>query len=157
MNDFLQRVMLSAVSRSVAHVEGGGIPFVGVVVRAGEVISGFCVNRVHETGDASAHAEVVAIRDALAATGGSTLRGSVLLATGEPCGMCYRYALNAQIADIRVAVDREQVASFGFDYRSSYPAFGIDDALRGVLMSPLRVTGSLEPFTRFVALHASRN
>ena len=60
-------LMARAVDFCTAHVEAGGLPFVGVVVNAdGVAISGFGVNRVAETGDPMAHAEVVAIREAIA-------------------------------------------------------------------------------------------
>lgn len=154
MTDFLQDVMAQAVAKALAHVEGGGIPFVGVVVDKARMISGFGVNRVHETGDPTAHAEIVAIRDALDVTGRTDLRETVLLATGEPCGMCYQYALDVGITDIRVAVTRDQVAALGFDYRNSYQAFGITDTVRGTRMRPLRVPDDTEPFIRFLALHS---
>lgn len=154
MTSFLRNVMKQAVSHALDHVEDGGIPFVGVVVDDDHMISGFSVNRVHETGDPTAHAEIVAIRDALATTGRQDLRGTTLLATGEPCGMCYLYALNAQIIDIRVAIARDQVAAFGFDYRSSYPEFGITDAIRGAHMQRLRVPDDTRPFTRFLTLQS---
>lgn len=153
MTDFIQKVLTEAVAASLAHVESGGIPFVGVIVDGDQVISEFGVNRVHETGDPTAHAEIVAIRAALAASGRTDLRGTILLATGEPCGMCYRYALDAGITDIRVAVPRDEVALLGFDYRDSYRAFGITDTIRGSHMHPLRVPGDTEPFTRFHTLH----
>ena len=60
-------------------------------------------------------------------------------------------------SDIRVAVDRDQVAELGFDYRYSYPAFDITDSLRNTLMRPLRVSGDTEPFIRFLTLHNIRN
>lgn len=153
MTDFLQHVLTRAVAASLAHVENGGIPFVGVIVDGEQVLSEFGVNRVHETGDPTAHAEIVAIRDALAASGRTDLHGTILLATGEPCGMCYRYALDVGITDIRVAVPRDEVAILGFDYRDSYRAFGITDTIRGTHMLPLRVPGDTEPFTRFLTLH----
>lgn len=157
MTNHLEQIMRQAVVRSITHVESGGLPFVGVIVDGQQVISEFGVNRVHETGDPSAHAEITAIRDALTSSGRTDLRGTTLLATGEPCGMCYRYAIDARIADIRVAVDRDQVAELGFDYRYSYPAFDITDSLRNTLMRPLRVSGDTEPFIRFLALHNIRN
>ena len=153
MASFLENVMARAVAASRAHVEAGGIPFVGVIVDDGQVISKFGVNRVHETGDQTAHAEIVAIRDALASTGRTDLRGAILLATGEPCGMCYRYAINAKVTDIRVAVPRDEVAALGFDYRDSYRVFGVTDTIRDTYMLSLRVPGDTEPFTRFLALH----
>jgi cytosine/adenosine deaminase len=157
MTSFLEQLMAQAVIRSITHVESGGIPFVGVIVDGQQAISEFGVNRVQETGDPSAHAEIVAIRDALSSSGKTDLRGTTLLATGEPCGMCYRHAINARITDIRVAVDRDQVAELGFDYRHSYPSFGITDSLRNSLMRPLRVSGDAEPFIRFLALQNLRN
>lgn len=153
MTDFLKHVMTQSVTVSLAHVERGGIPFVGVVVDDDQAISEYGVNRVHETGEPTAHAEIVAIRDALAASGRTDLRGTILLATGEPCGMCYRYALDAGITDIRVAVPRDEVAAFGFDYRDSYRAYGITDTIRGTHMRSLRVPGDTEPFARFLTLH----
>lgn len=153
MTGFMHEVMRQAVARALAHVERGGIPFVGVVVERDRVLSGFGVNRVHESGDPSAHAEIVAIREALAVTGRPDLPGATLLATGEPCGMCYKYALDARITDIRVAVARDRVAEMGFDYRESYSVFGIADALRSIHMRPLDVPGAIEPFTRFLTLH----
>ena len=157
MTNHLEQIMRQAVVRSITHVESGGLPFVGVIVDGKQVISEFGVNRVQETGDPSAHAEITAIRDALTSSGRTDLRGTTLLATGEPCGMCYRHAVNARIADIRVAVDRDQVAELGFDYQYSYPAFDITDSLRNTLMRPLRVSGDTKPFIRFLALHNIRN
>lgn len=147
----LRAVMDLAVEACITHVAAGGLPFVGVLVAAdGEVISGFGVNRVRETGDPTAHAEVVAMRDAMTTHGLDTLTGAVLLATGEPCGLCYRYAVDRGVEAIYVAVDRDEVAAFGFDYRASYPAFGITDEHRAELLRPLPVARGDEPFTRYL-------
>lgn len=150
----LRAVMERAVAACVAHVEAGGLPFVGVLADAtGEVISGFGVNRVRETGDPTAHAEIVAMRDAMTALGLDTLDGIALLATGEPCGLCYRYAIDHGIDRIHVAVDRDTVAGFGIDYRAGYRAFGITDARRAELMRPLPVGRAAEPFTRYLRIN----
>lgn len=86
----LHREMRTAVDFSTRHVDGGGLPFVGAVADNSGIISRLGVNEVHETGDPSAHAEIVAMRDALSSHGRETLTGTILLATGEPCGLCYR-------------------------------------------------------------------
>lgn len=152
----LSAVMVDAVAASAEHVEAGGLPFVGAVVNtAGEVLSEFGVNRVAETGDPTAHAEVVAMRDAMSRQCLETLAGCVLLATGEPCGLCYRYAIDHGIDTVYVAVDRDVVASLGFDYRSSYPAFGITDLHRAGTFRPLPVDHGIDPFTRYLHLHFS--
>ena len=61
----LHTIMVEAVHQCIQHVDSGGLPFVGVVVQSGVAVSNFGFNRVYETGDASAHAEVVAMRDAM--------------------------------------------------------------------------------------------
>lgn len=149
-------VMAQAVDACTEHVDAGGLPFVGVVVNAdGEMVSGFGVNRVAETGDPMAHAEVVAMRDAMTRYGLDSLTGYTLLATGEPCGLCYRYAIDHGIDIIYVAVDREEVASLGFDYRSSYPAFGITDTQRTELFRSLPVEHGIDPFAHYLHHHLS--
>lgn len=148
--------MAQAVDACTAHVAGGGLPFVGVLVNAhAERVSGFGVNRVAETGDPTAHAEIVAMRDAMLRQGLHTLSGYTLLATGEPCGLCYRYAIDHGIERIYVAVDRDHVARFGLDYRTSYPAFGITPAERDSRYRPLPVAHRTEPFTHYLHRHAS--
>ena len=82
----LHTIMVEAVHQCIQHVDSGGLPFVGVVVQSRVAVSNFGFNRVYETGDASAHAEVVAMRDAMSRLKCSDLSGTVLLATGEPCG-----------------------------------------------------------------------
>lgn len=151
----LAGLMQDAVDVSVRHVEAGGMPFVGVLIHDDGYVSSPGVNLVHETGDSTAHAEIVAMRAAMRDRIRSNLPGSWLLATGEPCGLCYRFALDHQVERVYVAVDSDTVAEQGFDYRGSYPAFGIDrSGLTGVVHR-LPVPGALEPFERF--LHLRRN
>lgn len=95
------------------------------------------------------------MRDALATRGLDTLAGTVLLATGEPCGLFYRFAIAHGVDEIHVAVDRDDVARFGFDYRASYPALGISDAIRDALFRPLPAERDTEPFIRFQHTHTS--
>lgn len=142
--------MEQAVETYVTHVETGGLPFVGVVVDETGVVSEFGVNRVHELGDLSAHAEIVAMRAAMVSHGLGSLDGTTLLATGEPCGLCYRFALDHRVDAIYVAVDRDEVADFGFDYRSSYPGLGITDDLRSGLLRHLPVKRGAEPFAKYL-------
>lgn len=152
----LRSVMDQAVEVCTAEVDAGGLPFVGVVVdQAGQVLSGFGINQVAETGDPTAHAEIVAMREAMSTHQLGSLTGTVLLATGEPCGLCCRYAIDYGIEAIYVAADRNEVAAYGFDYRASYPAFGITDARRDTLFRSLPVEQAIEPFTRYLNLHAS--
>lgn len=147
--------MARAIEAGTRHVETGGLPFVGVLVDADGRASDHGFNRVDETGDATAHAEIEAMRAELLARGAGDLRDTWLLATGEPCGLCYRFALDQRVERIYVAASSDVAAAWGFDYRSSYAAFAIDRAQlrRDGVVRDLPVAGAEEPFRRFRRRH----
>lgn len=99
--------------------------------------------------------DVVAMRDAITTHSLDTLAGTMLLATGEPCGLCYRSAIDHGIDTVYVAVDRDEVADLGFDYRASYPGFGITDTRRSELIRLLAVDRGIDPFTHYLNLQLS--
>ncbi|WP_380721572.1 nucleoside deaminase [Saccharothrix hoggarensis] len=134
--------MRDAVGIALAEVERGGIPFAGVVLHPTAGVLGTGVNRVLVERDPTAHAEIVALR-AAAKAGPALVAESVLLASGEPCGMCYRAAFDHGIDTVYYAVGADEAARYGFDYRASYR--GLDRGGRTV--EPCRVEGSLDPFT----------
>ena len=75
----------------------GEVPVGAVVVVNGEVIGrGF--NRPITTNDPTAHAEIVALRDAARRIGNYRLTGSTLYVTIEPCQMCVGAMVHARIA-----------------------------------------------------------
>ena len=115
-----EQLMKNVVSYSTEHVRDGGIPFTAFVIDSNGEVLGKGVNRVLENHDPTAHAEIEAIRDACRHTQSHQLNGMTLLASGEPCAMCYFNALYSGIAEVVFAVDRNEVAELGFDYRSSY-------------------------------------
>ena len=79
--------MRRAIEQAQAAIETGQTPFGAVVVRDGELIAAGH-NEVWKTCDPTAHAEVVAIRRATAATGSIDLSGCEMYTTCEPCPMC---------------------------------------------------------------------
>lgn len=144
-----------AVAAAVDHVHNGGIPFSAFVVDRDGVILGRGINRVREHNDPTAHAEVEAIRDACRGHQRSRLTGTTLLASGEPCAMCYMSALYAGVSEVLYAVDRDEVAAYGFDYRSTYDLFAHDPrSWRQPAVGKLAVSGRLQPFMAFRS-HAS--
>jgi tRNA(adenine34) deaminase len=78
------RLALDEARLALAH---GDVPIGAVVVRDGEVIASRH-NERERTGDPTAHAEVLAVRDAAAAVGSWRLDGCSLVVTLEPCVMC---------------------------------------------------------------------
>lgn len=146
----ITQLMEEAVAFSVDHVHEGGIPFTAFVVDQNGAILGRGVNRVREHHDPTAHAEVEAIRDACRSHGTTHLHGTTLLASGEPCAMCYMSALYAGISQIFYAADRDEAAAHGFDYRGTYRLFADDpQSWRSPAVSKLAVSQGLHPFLAF--------
>ena len=78
------RLALREAARALQH---GDVPVGAVVVRDGEVIVDGCNEREHRQ-DPTAHAEMLALREAARALGGWRLLGCVVYVTLEPCSMC---------------------------------------------------------------------
>ena len=74
----------------------GEVPIGAVVVRNGEVV-GRGYNQPIGQQDPTAHAEVIALRDAARRTGNYRLTGSAIYVTIEPCAMCAGALVNARI------------------------------------------------------------
>ena len=82
------------------HAEAAGeVPVGAVVVLDGQVI-GRGHNRVIAASDPTAHAEIVALKDAAQAVSNYRLAGADLYTTVEPCPMCCGAALNARVARV---------------------------------------------------------
>ncbi|MCB0769651.1 MAG: nucleoside deaminase [Flavobacteriales bacterium] len=98
---------------------GDGGPFGCVIVKDGKVI-GRGNNKVTSTLDPTAHAEVVAIREACKAVGDFQLTGCVLYTSCEPCPMCLGAIYWARPDRIVFACTREDAADAGFDDQLIY-------------------------------------
>ncbi|MER7931262.1 nucleoside deaminase [Streptomyces sp. NPDC093272] len=141
-----------AVRLSREHVAEGGIPFSGVVVDDGRILgTGF--NRVREDDDPTAHAEVVALRAAAAKHGAYAVAGATLIASGEPCALCYLASLYFRVGHIVHVADRTTAARYGFDYSGSYAVFAEDPANWPVKVTSLPVPEGTLPFEEFLALN----
>jgi len=99
--------------------EGAGGPFGAVVVRNGEIVGEGC-NRVTSTNDPTAHAEIVAIRNACEKLGSFQLDDCVIYTSCEPCPMCLGAIYWARPARVFYAATREDAAKIGFDDQFIY-------------------------------------
>lgn len=108
---FMRRAIALA-QNGIDSNEGG--PFGAVVVKDGEIIAEGN-NRVTSTNDPTAHAEVVAIRNACQKLNSFQLDGCVLYTSCEPCPMCLGAIYWARPAQIFFACTREDAAAIGFD------------------------------------------
>lgn len=123
---------------------GAGGPFGAVVVRDGEIV-GRGVNRVLATSDPTAHAEVLAIREAAAALRTPHLTSCTLYASSEPCPMCLASAMWARIPRIFHALSRTQATAMGFDDSAFYEQLSLPAADREVQVAhvPVPTAGAL--------------
>jgi guanine deaminase len=110
-----ERFMLEAIRCAIEKMRAGqGGPFGAVVVKDGEIV-GRGWNQVTATNDPTAHAEVIAIREACKRLGTFQLDGCELYASCEPCPMCLSAIYWARIARLFFAATREDAARAGFD------------------------------------------
>lgn len=101
------------LSRKGVNSNDGG-PF-GCVIVKGEAVVGRGWNRVIATNDPTAHAEVVAIRDACLHLHTFQLNGCEIFTSCEPCPMCMGAIYWARPEKVYYANTREDAAGIGFD------------------------------------------
>lgn len=99
-------------------VNGGG-PFGAIIVKEGKVIGKGC-NKVTTTNDPTAHAEVIAIRDACKNLGSFQLTDCEVYTSCEPCPMCIGALYWARPKAIYYASTKEDAAKIGFDDQFIY-------------------------------------
>ena len=102
----------------------GEVPVGAVVVGPDGQVLGRGRNRRQETGDATAHAEMEAIREACLALGGWRLEGCTLFVTLEPCPMCAGAIINARIPTVVFGAREELSGSCGSVIDLFYERYG---------------------------------
>jgi tRNA(Arg) A34 adenosine deaminase TadA len=129
--------MRDAIQLSLEGVrEGRGGPFGCVVVREGKVV-GRGNNQVTSTCDPTAHAEIVAIREACRALGTFNLSDCEIYASCEPCPMCLSAIYWARIPEAYFGNSRQDAAAIGFDDDFIYQQIPLPVAERRLSMRPL--------------------
>lgn len=115
--------MLKAIELSQHHMRNGaGGPFGAVIARGDEIIARGH-NQVTSANDPTAHAEVMAIREACAKAGTFSLPGCVIYTSCEPCPMCLAAIYWARLDAIYFANTRQDAALIGFDDDHIYREF----------------------------------
>lgn len=103
-----------AIALAVENVRHQGGPFGALIVRGGVVIA-TGQNQVTRTNDPTAHAEIVAVREACRVLGSFQLDGCDVYSSCEPCPMCLGALYWARPAHIYFAATQDQAAAAGFD------------------------------------------
>lgn len=115
-----QEYLMKAIKLSKKSIDDGSSPFGAVIVDQEGKIIGEGHNRVVLDNDPTAHAEVMAIRNACHNIGSFDLSGCTLYTSCEPCPMCLNAAKWANITEIYFAADRYDAENIGFRDRVFY-------------------------------------
>ncbi|MET7362541.1 nucleoside deaminase [Streptomyces sp. NPDC005562] len=130
-HDYDRQFLDQAVAASRRSLDDGSVkkPFGALVVLGGEVV-GFGVNSVVEACDPTAHAEVMALRDAGRRLGGYLMEGATLYSSCEPCPMCLTACYWAGISRLVYAADRYDAARHGHPDLQFYRELALPNAER---------------------------
>ncbi|MGR8933195.1 MAG: nucleoside deaminase [Gammaproteobacteria bacterium] len=140
--DYLRQAIQLAVDNVAAC---GGGPYGAVIVKEGAVIAA-AANRVTADRDPTAHAEIVAIRQACAKLHDFQLKDCILYSSCEPCPMCLGAIYWARLTKVYYACSRDAAALAGFDDRFIYDEIGIAPAARRIPMLYLQCADADKPF-----------
>ncbi|NPA36203.1 MAG: nucleoside deaminase [Chlorobi bacterium] len=106
--------MKEAIKLSVENVEKGGGPFGAVIVKDGKIV-GKGANSVTSHNDPTAHAEIMAIRNAAKELGTFDLSECTIYTSCEPCPMCLGAVYWARLSKMYYGNTKTDAAKIGFD------------------------------------------
>jgi len=141
-----EKFMMEAISMSrkaLDNNEGG--PF-GCIIVKGDTIVGRGNNRVTSTNDPTAHAEVVAIRDACQHLKSFQLEDCEVYTSCEPCPMCLGAIYWARPKKIFFGNTRKDAADINFDDSMIYEEIGKNNEERKIPITPLCREEALKVF-----------
>ena len=145
-----QEYMLKAIQKAEENFKSGnGGPFGAVVVRDGEIVAvaGNCVTSAN---DPTAHAEVVAIREACQKLETFDLSGCEIYASCEPCPMCLSAVMWARIGKLYYAADRGDASRAGFDDELFYTELALPADQRNLRPIQLLQEEAVKVFDKWV-------
>src|SRR5438552_6690604 len=108
-DEYYMRLALREAERALDHED---VPIGAVIVRNGEVIAAACNEREFRA-DPTAHAEVLALREAGAKLGGWRITESVMYITIEPCAMCAGAIVSARVPRVVYGAPDEKAGAAG--------------------------------------------
>ncbi len=138
--------MQETIKRSVENARSGrGGPFATVVVKQGRIIAAGA-NCVTSMNDPTAHAEIIAIREACRILGSFQLDGCEIYASCEPCPMCMGAIYWARPQRVYFAANSEDATAAGFDDSFIYEELKLPLPQRHIPMEQIMREAALEAF-----------
>ena len=149
MNEEYMKRAVALASRGVELGHGG--PFGAVIVRGGEVV-GEGWNEVLRSKDPTAHAEIVAIRNACRKLATYDLTGCEIYSTCEPCPMCLGAIYWSRIGRVYFSVNRHDAAGIEFRDEFIYEELAKPIKERELPMVHIPCEGALDVFDAWTNL-----
>ncbi len=137
------QVAIELAFRGLRNNEGG--PFGAVIVKD-NVIIGQGNNRVISDNDPTAHAEIMAIREACQHVSSFQLDGCIIYTSCEPCPMCMGAIYWARLAKVVYACTRKDAAQIGFDDDFIYRELQVQNCERSIPMESISRDDALRAF-----------
>jgi len=147
-NELFMDEAIQAAIKGLEANEGG--PFGCVVVKDGKIV-GRGNNKVTSTNDPTAHAEVLAIRDACKNLSSFQLEGCVIYASSEPCPMCLGAIYWARPDKVYFGSNHEDAAKIGFDDEFIYKEIQLPIENRSIPFEKFARNKALEAFEKWKA------
>ena len=139
------KFMLRAIELSIKSANGAGGPFGCVVVKDNKIIAEGS-NKVTFSNDPTAHAEIVAIREACKKLNTFNLSGCDIYASCEPCPMCLSAIYWSHIDNIYYANTRDDAKKINFDDSMIYSEFSKKIEDRKIPIKQMLRDDALEAF-----------
>jgi len=132
-----ERFMREAIALSAQNMKDNtGGPFGAVIVKDGKIV-GRGANKVTSSNDPTAHAEVVAIRDACKNLDDFSLAGCEIYTSCEPCPMCLSAIYWSRLGKVYFANTQHDAAAIDFDDRFLYEQVALPKEERSLPSVPL--------------------
>ena len=150
MTSTQKELMKYAIELSRQGMDAGkGGPFGCIIVKNGTIVGKGC-NSVSSTNDPTAHAEIMAIRDACKNLNTFQLDGCELYTSCEPCPMCLGAIYWARPAKVFYACNRRDAADAGFDDDFIYRELDVPLDQRAIPMAQLLRDNAKEVFSEWM-------
>ena len=150
MHNLSKNFMLRAIELSMISLKEDGGPFGCVIVKNNEIISeGF--NEVTNKNDPTAHAEIVAIRNACKKLNTFNLKGTQMFTSCEPCPMCLSAIYWSHIDKIYYGNNRKDAAKIGFDDSYIYDELSLDLNKRKIPLEQINEKEAIKAFEEWEA------
>ncbi|WP_010647962.1 nucleoside deaminase [Oceanobacillus massiliensis] len=138
------------IDLAVESLENGGGPFAAIVVDKDSNIIGTGTNGVTKNNDPTAHAEVLAIRDACSKLEDFQLKDCILYTSCEPCPMCLGAIYWARVKKVYYAADQQIAAMGGFDDAFIYDEIAKEHVNRKIPFQSISLENRSLPFEKWL-------